>query len=219
MSVRRVLSPVFRSLCLAMLAACGPGSSGPELGAATHDAGLEPGPTSQAGAGTGPGASWEQQVVTDGSWLVEGAMPAVPVRRECLSSPWPALGAAQWIWRAPCSSEDTETRLFLKTFRLPAQPDHGKLEMMVDDYAYVSINDRSLPNDCTLRLGARTYEPAAVCGFARLFASDVTALLHAGENTIRVILHNATNDTTGEWSNPAGLIMRLTIRGGPAMAP
>jgi hypothetical protein len=197
----------------------------PLLGACTRDtiAGLDAGPLDAPAADGAPSApdpaspagwSWEQQVVTDATWLVDGTMPAAVVKRECVGNQWPRLPPAQWIWRAPCASTDRETRFFLKTFRLPEAPQFAQLEVAVDDYAYLEVNDRRLPVDCTLNLGAAMYGPASVCGYAMVLADDVVSLLGAGDNTIRVILHNAPNDTSGDWTNPAGLTVRLTVKGG-----
>ena len=42
---------------------------------------------------------------------------------------------------------------------------------------------------------------------------DVTALLRAGDNTIRVMVLNAPIDVSLGGSNAAGLIVRLTLKG------
>jgi hypothetical protein len=157
---------------------------------------------------------WEQQVVTDASWLVDGSTAAVAVPAGCLPSGWARLHPAQWIWRAPCAAEDRETRLFLKRFVIPGIPDVAELDVLVDNYAFVSINDQILPNDCTFTFGPRTYGPAAVCSFLQSMARDVRALLRPGENVIRIMVHNAPIEATGDWGNPAGLLVRLTMTSG-----
>ena len=151
--------------------------------------------------------------MTDTSWLVDGTTSAVPVPPECSPRPWTQLHPAQWIWRAACSAVDREASLFLRKFVLPAVPSFARIEILADDYAYVSINDESLPNLCTLEIGPQTYGPAAVCGYREPLVRDVRALLRVGENTIRIMVHNAASSSSTE-RNPAGLLARLTLGSG-----
>jgi hypothetical protein len=156
---------------------------------------------------------WELQVVSDGTWVVDGTLPAAPVRSDCRASVWPQLPPAQWIWRAPCEAGARESRSFLKTFALPDRPALARLEMRVDDYAYVSLNDRALPNECLLDMGTSIYGPAALCGFQMPYVREVGELLQAGDNTIRVMVHNIPFDTPTGGTDPAGLLVRLTLQG------
>ena len=155
---------------------------------------------------------WERQVVTDTSWLVDGTTFAVPLLPECTPPQWQQLHPAQWIWRTDCGVE-RDPRMFLRRFVLPEAPDFAQLEILVDNYAYVFVNDEALPNLCSLDFGPQSYGPAAVCGYVVPVVRDIRGLLRVGENTIRVMVHNAADSRTGLW-NPAGLLARITLTGG-----
>jgi hypothetical protein len=207
--MRTVAAVSLSMVVLGVSAGC---HSSSDLGAGAPDGGVDRPPA--AADASRARVPWEQQIITNGTWLVDGTMPSALVRRDCQSSIWPQLNPAQWIWSDPCEAGDRETRLLLKTFELPEAPDSATLEARVDDYAYVSINDHAFPTECMLKMGSISYGPATICGFNDPYVRNVTTLLRAGENTIRVMVHNAPIDLPNGATNPAGLVLRLTVRGG-----
>jgi murein DD-endopeptidase MepM/ murein hydrolase activator NlpD len=79
--------------------------------------------------------------------------------------------------------------------------------VLVDDYAYVTINGTAVAFPCAAPAG-----PGVVCGFTNVSSRDVTTLLRRGTNSISINVRNAPNNCgTAPFCNPAGLLARLTF--------
>lgn len=123
---------------------------------------------------------------------VEQGTPEVP------AEPVPSLPeGVRWIWYpegAPATSAPVGTRLFRRTFEIPAEAriESARLLMTADNAFQVRVNDR----------------PAGEGdNFKQVYLLDVGTLLQPGANVVTVRAENG-----GESPNPAGLIGALVVR-------
>ena len=147
------------------------------------------------------------RVATDKTWRVDNRTTASGVRSSCIPSSWyPAakLQPAYWIWSKPCTATDVESHQFSKTFIVGGSVTSAKLEIACDNYANVRIDGVQVPYP--YRVAA-----ASVGAFENPPTLNVTRLLRPGRNTIVIAVHNYPIGSSPGWSNPAGVLARLTI--------
>ena len=145
---------------------------------------------------------------TDAGWQVDGEGPAMLVDQNCIPGLWVAsLSPAHWIWSSTCVAGDTEHHKFSKNFVITKPFDSASLEIAVDNYAFVTINNDPLPNSCT-----NQWATAVVCDFGSLSVIDITTVVRVGRNSITVDVYNGSSGATGPWDNPAGFMALLKVR-------
>ncbi len=143
-----------------------------------------------------------ESVVSDTTDLANG----LPVVAAFVSPLWTAganIPGATWIWNAYHVTDPAngETVTFSKTVFATTTPTNASIVVAADDTFTASLNGTQFASSSAAGL--------YLAGNEQTY--DVTALMHAGSNTLTFAVHNmATGDTNPEL-NPAGLRYKLDI--------
>ncbi|MCX6899584.1 MAG: family 78 glycoside hydrolase catalytic domain [Verrucomicrobia bacterium] len=136
-------------------------------------------------------AMWTMGLLNADDWKAEWI--GFDKARVNMDLPDAPLEGAKWIWLAaeqPLHAKAAH-RLFVSTLALPADIKIAKAELLA-------------VSDDNFKFVINTHMASSGTGWQRAKATDVTLLLHGGDNSLRVEVWNATE-------GPAGLLAKLVI--------
>lgn len=114
-----------------------------------------------------------------------------------------AIPGATWIWNAyhVANPQEGETVTFTKTIYASTTPTYASIVIGADDNYEASLNGT--------QFGTTSVFDNFTAGNEDTY--DITSLIHQGDNTLSITVHNiATGDVNPE-DNPAGLLYRLDL--------
>jgi len=140
-----------------------------------------------------------ESVVSDTSDMTGAETHATEISVSPLWTAGANIPGATWIWNSP-SAADGETVAFTKQINVTGTITSAPIVIAADDFYEASLNGT--------QFGASTDFNNFTAGNEDTY--DVSSLLHSGQNTLTITVHNVTANTSPEF-NPAGLRYKLDI--------
>ncbi|CAG9332040.1 unnamed protein product [Blepharisma stoltei] len=147
-----------------------------------------------------PVSAGSVDIVSDESWTVEGSRYIGKSVGTWVHSAWTSIPGAKWIWKSTLIENPggEESYMFVKEFDIFGFPTSSLLTVAADNNFAIILNGNFV---------AATQDGS----FGRAKTFDLLSKTIQGRNVVQVIVTNYAQGGGNSYSNPAGLLFKLTV--------
>jgi hypothetical protein len=145
-------------------------------------------------------------IVLDANMVNGGILPPGGV--------WADIPGASWIWASDGSADDTTASTsedFTRSFTIVGAPSAAAIDLAADNGFTLIVNGTTVDT--------KQDDPADEYSYASVAHYDLTPFVHAGANTLEVLVTNFGRAGTTFKNNPGGLIYALSYTDNECAGP